>query len=255
MTESNNNNTKCEPKGKSSYVWVILIVTLLACVAFAYLTISYKNNFEEIISVQKKDHQATLDALDKVHNPYIRKNDVFFKELGEHLDNHAARTEALLQLEYGKLQSDFNFISIWGAVITIVFLVFSIYSMFKVDQLQSQSQDSYNKIADFHTKAHELSNEIDSELTASKKKITEETEKSIKAIQDKTKKAIDDQSKSIQEDFDKRFNEQMKKIKEVTNLLNTATSLISTLSKNLNEVSQAQEEGSSQDDGPEGNNE
>ena len=47
----------------------------------------------------------------------------------------------------------------------------------------------------------------------------------------------------------------MKKIKEVTNLLNTATSLIGTLSKNLNEVSQAQEEGSSQDDDPEGNNE
>lgn len=154
---------------RKNFIVIILLVTLVAIAAFVCLSISYKSNFEAIVSVQKQDHQQTEEILDKVHNRSLYKNDDFFNELESKLDEHASRTESLLQLEYGKLESDFNFISIWGAVITIVFLVFSIYSMFKVDQLQSQSQDSYNKIAEFHTNALNLSTEIDRELK--KKKI------------------------------------------------------------------------------------
>ena len=48
------------------------------------------------------------------------------------LDKHQ---EALLYLEYNKLQADFNVLMFAASCLMIMFLVFSLYSIFKTDEI------------------------------------------------------------------------------------------------------------------------
>ena len=51
-------------------------------------------------------------------------------------------------MEFEKLQNDFNFISLWAGLLTIVCLIFSIYSIFKTDEMLKKSENVYDEIKD-----------------------------------------------------------------------------------------------------------
>ena len=54
--------------------------------------------------------------------------------------------KSLLELEYNRIQNEFEAIEIWTGVLTVIFLIFSFYSLFKTEQLENQSRDELAKL-------------------------------------------------------------------------------------------------------------
>ena len=79
-------------------------------------------------NLDRKNQSAEIESLSRV--------------FGE----HEKRMQELMEMEYEKLQNDFNFISLWAGLITIVFLIFSIYSIFKTDEMIKKSDKAYEEI-------------------------------------------------------------------------------------------------------------
>lgn len=51
-----------------------------------------------------------------------------------------------MELEYNRIQNEFEAIEIWTGVLTVIFLIFSFYSLFKTEQLENQSRDELAKL-------------------------------------------------------------------------------------------------------------
>ena len=60
---------------------------------------------------------------------------------------------AQLELQHAKIQGDFSTLTLWASVLMIVFLVFSIYSMWKIDDIQTRGR---SMIAEMEKNADEL---------------------------------------------------------------------------------------------------
>ncbi|MCM1450220.1 MAG: hypothetical protein NC082_07745 [Clostridiales bacterium] len=86
-------------------------------------------------------------------------------------DNNA-RIANLLESELAKIQSEYEVLNLWCALLTIVFLIFSFFSIFKANEMANQSEnalDDMRTIArDFHTK----SDKIDTDIESTNNKIT-----------------------------------------------------------------------------------
>lgn len=64
----------------------------------------------------------------------------------------AIMSEKMLELHLGKIEHEYTNITIWAAILTIVFLIFSFFSLFKIEQsrkeieeLRDKGQDSLNE--------------------------------------------------------------------------------------------------------------
>lgn len=53
----------------------------------------------------------------------------------------AIMSEKMLELHLGKIEHEYTNITIWAAVLTIVFLVFSFFSLFKIEQSRKEIED------------------------------------------------------------------------------------------------------------------
>lgn len=88
---------------------------------------------------------------------------------------HQESVKALLDLEFSKIQSEYESQEIWIGLITIVFLIFSFYSMMKTDQLEKQCRDDAQRIRNLtdenQTKFDEIKQKISTIDTEKKEKL------------------------------------------------------------------------------------
>lgn len=88
---------------------------------------------------------------------------------------HQESVKALLDLEFSKIQSEYESQEIWIGLITIVFLIFSFYSMMKTDQLEKQCRDDAQRIRSLtdenQTKLDEIKQKISTIDTEKKEKL------------------------------------------------------------------------------------
>lgn len=82
------------------------------------------------------------DAVRKYVRPYLevttRELDVKEKiKLDPDYEYKLLRDEirSLLQLEFNKIQNEYEALEIWAGILTVVFLIFSFYSLFKTEQI------------------------------------------------------------------------------------------------------------------------
>lgn len=161
------------------------------------ILISYKESLALIDSLQKKNEDAlnrvlsereqtikkilsdTLvdsiqglcpkqkDAVRKYVRPYLevttRELDV--KEKIKSDPNHEYKLlrdeiRSLLQLEFNKIQNEYEALEIWAAILTVVFLIFSFYSFFKTEKLEEDGRKSISRINEMEESARDNLNDI-----------------------------------------------------------------------------------------------
>lgn len=161
------------------------------------ILISYKESLALIDSLQKKNEDAlnrvlsereqtikkilsdTLvdsiqglcpkqkDAVRKYVRPYLevttRELDV--KEKIKSDPNHEYKLlrdeiRSLLQLEFNKIQNEYEALEIWAAILTVVFLIFSFYSFFKTEKLEEDGRKSINRINEMENGARDALNNL-----------------------------------------------------------------------------------------------
>lgn len=127
------------------FVGCILVVVILAFGSFFFLALNYKNAQNDIVELQRKDAQNLENILyTQSCNPKRGTYDI--DKIADLLDRHQNRVESLLEIEYNKLQADFNILMLWSSCLMIVFLVFSLYSIFKTDEMLGKAENEANRI-------------------------------------------------------------------------------------------------------------
>lgn len=190
----NSKSSTCSVRSyKEIYILIVILTSLFTIGAFYLLSRTFYNVSERIVEIQQRDYVNLSHLLSDTCNTCFPVDEKGILSIEEIIDKHYERTESLLELQYNKLQNDFNFLSMWAAVITIVFLVFSIYSIFKTDEMLSRAKDETAEIHKMSLEAKVHSTTIESDI-----KLAEER---IKTLQGRAEK-IETQLSAIETRFD-----------------------------------------------------
>lgn len=90
-------------------------------------------------------------------------------------------SKSLLELEFNKIQNEYQGLILWAGILTIVFLIFSFYSLFRADDLVKQGREGLDKLNDQRDAAVKLNKESRNEYEDLKEKILK-FEKSIENL-------------------------------------------------------------------------
>ena len=71
------------------------------------------------------------------------------------------QTQQMLQLHLDRIEHEHSNVTLWGAVLTILFIVFAFYSFFKMDDLISSGQKGLERLEGLETKANAAINNIE----------------------------------------------------------------------------------------------
>ncbi|MBO5580141.1 MAG: hypothetical protein J5952_09325 [Prevotella sp.] len=176
---------------------------LLCCGLYGYVIYLHNGHIVEgqnrIISIydrQMKKMESTNPSMS------IRE-----KQREDEMRAFHQEVKTLLELEYNRIQNEFEAIEIWTGVLTVIFLIFSFYSLFKTEQLENQSKDELKRIKkigeDGETKLDSFDTNSNNALEAVKS--------SVEKIEQNSKDQIDSILKGKKADalvdFDKRAKE------------------------------------------------
>ena len=146
-------------------VIVILSLTLCACAVISHNSIKdntkqLKDSTEALI----KAAQNMEVAKDSIAEPAIKVS-VLSEEV-------LADVKQLVSLHIEKVDNDYTVITIWAAVLSIIFLVFSFYSIYKIEETKQAMKDLYEQ--NKRSALNQL-DEFNEQVAAKQKEITEQT--------------------------------------------------------------------------------
>lgn len=116
------------------------------------------------------------------------------------------QTKAMIDLHLTKIDHEYNNITMWAAILTILFLVFSFYSIFKMDELIQQGREGVKDIKRLKKEGDDSITCVKTENNEQIKKLKEETEKIIKEHREKLE-SMSSSFSTQQNDLYKRTNE------------------------------------------------
>lgn len=108
------------------------------------------SNTQHLTKAQSKKLQLILEnhfnQLEQLHNKYEEKLLRDSLRLCTERELLDGQTKTMIDLHLNKVEHEYSNITIWGAVLTILFLVFSFYSMYKLDELINQGRNVIDRI-------------------------------------------------------------------------------------------------------------
>ena len=175
---------EAQTKYKWQFIGSLAVVSVIAIIGFLCLSISYQNRLDKIAELQLQDGKR----IEKI----LKSKSIDNKNLSKEIDSlsdvfigHEERMQGLMEMEFEKLQNDFNFISLWAGLITIVFLIFSIYSIFKTDEMLKKSDKVYDEIKDKADVIDNFSKNIKKKYQAELKSLKKDSDDYIKDLSQK----------------------------------------------------------------------
>lgn len=175
-------------ENRTSYKWQfigsLLVVSIIAMIGFGFLSVSYHNRLDRIEEIQRTDCRQISQLLSS-SNMNKRAISAENGKIAESFEKHEERMQSLMEMEFEKLQNDFNFISLWAGLITIVFLIFSIYSIFKTDEMLKKSEKVYEDIKTKSDVIDNFSKNIQKKYRSELKALKKESDDFIKELTQK----------------------------------------------------------------------
>jgi len=157
------------------------------------------------------NHSKVLEHSQKLYESKIQRDSL---RLGVESDLLNGQTKTMLDLHLNKIEHEYSNITMWAAILTILFLVFSFYSIFKMDELIQQGNEGVKDIR--HLKRN--------------------GEQEVEKLRDTTKKLKD----STREDIDSFILSQQNRMKEsfetIINHKNKIEQINSDALSNFNEL-------------------
>lgn len=175
-----------------------------------------RNQYDNLILVLNS-YFAKIDSLHRQYNEKLLRDSLRLNTERELLEG---QTKAMLELHLNKIEHEYSNITMWGAVLTILFLVFSFYSIYKMDELIQQGNEGVKDIKRLKKEGDDSITSVKTENNEQIKKLKEETEKIIKEHREKL------------EDMSSIFSAQQ------NDLYNRANEFLNGLKKNSDEQSQ-----------------
>jgi len=190
------------------------------------------------IALGKDSYQNQLKSNQEIKSIIIGlANNVNYKGLSDELKKDSLlinnqtnlisqETKSLLELEFNKLQNEYEVLAVWGAVLTIVFLIFSFYSLFKTDDLAKQGRDGLKDIVNLK----EQGDKIIFDTKEKHNKLIKNFEAEISGFNSIVKDMKDSLDSKSQE-FEGRFEIIEQKSKQLDNQINVSKSHLDSIYK------------------------
>lgn len=237
MRESNSSNDKNSSNREMrkdkfhDVIWFFAFAFFVSLVAWGVMSNSNKTlreSHEVILSHHQKSSELT-DSLIAFTNVILNDTTInledrinICKRLEEDANSFAdqeneQKTTRLLELEFSKIQNEYEVLNLWCALLTVVFLIFSFFSIFKTNEMTSQGEESLRQLRQTAKEAKSKSDDIDSKIEKSEKKIEVKEKELLSSFE----KKIQDINKKV-EGSDKIFNHIEN---ELGNMTKTSTEL------------------------------
>lgn len=182
-------NTICNILSKSESSTISQTLDTTCYIGFLPIDSNLVNKLDTSLLSKIKCTQNSIDQ----DNQYIHRDEIKIIE----------NVEELLHLEFAKIQEERNALTLWIGIITVVFLIFSFYSMLKSDDLVRQSRENLDEIketskecekqfTDLDTKVEEKIKEYETKFDTLKKDVQNEINELEKNCQDKINQITDD---------------------------------------------------------------
>ena len=187
---------------RNKFVCFIILTTIVVAVLFWYCGRSYKSSLDTITSAHKKyiEHfSKSITPLKMSKDSCVYANEQLVLSMKEHMQT----TQSLLEIQSTKIQSDFVILSLWAGILMIIFLIFSIYSIFKTDELLKQSKDGLRKIEEVNQRADDNIKSIDEKVKEEIQKVSKAADAQITTLADETSKSIETLKSSIEDENSK----------------------------------------------------
>lgn len=239
---------------RNKFLCSVVISTLAVAALFCALAYSYHNSLNDVVKIHQ-DYTAglkeSINVIKHGKDSCVYVNDQLARSIEEQMHN----TQALLQIQSSKIQSDFTLLSVWSGLLMIVFLIFSIYSIFKTDELMKQGREGLRAIEESKSKADGYINQIDVKAKEEIKKVSSAADNEIKNITQETTTSLEQFSIQVEEEK-KKFNEivnskadqfkefyedYIRKLEDVTKQQNSLFSVLFETAKNFQPEEQESE--------------
>lgn len=117
------------------------------------------NKQSENLSAAVSNHLNQLDKLQEQYFNKLSRDSIWLNSERVLLEG---QVKSMVDLHLSKIDNEYNIITIWAAILTILFLVFSFYSIFKMDELIQQGREGIRDINELKKKGEKsIDNFID----------------------------------------------------------------------------------------------
>lgn len=161
-----------------------------------------RNQYDNLILVLNS-YFAKIDSLHRQYDEKLLRDSLRLNTERELLEG---QTKTMLELHLNKIEHEYSNITMWGAILTILFLVFSFYSIYKMDELIQQGNEGVKDIKRLKKEGDDSITCVKTENNEQIKKLKEETEKIIKEHREKLE-GMSSNFSTQQNDLYKRANE------------------------------------------------
>ena len=252
-----------------------VIVALLILVGYLWLSVKAFKNSQEKIANEHVKHIAKVDSIFYDMKTVILSNDTGTianaQALLSQLQNDSAlfRREILLSqeemnnmitLHIDKIDNDYSQIGIWGGILSIIFLIFGFFAIFKIeetkteasnvlDEVKEKGKEAMGKVQELQDQASELNKFINDNrqehntFIGKKTSEFEELVKNIKNTQTQSKDRLQNINELLGdvESKNERYNRLIETMDKKMAQLETLTNMLKeVLEKNRKEASDEQ---------------
>lgn len=170
-TKNRRRNKQTNPILK--YFCITFVVTLIILVTYLSYSLMTMKDSQKAIVNEHINHVARIDSIFYEMKNVILSNDtnviansqVLLNQL--HNDSAMFRREVLLSqremnsmisLHIDKVENDYAQIGIWGGILSVIFIIFGFFAIFKIEETKT---DANRVLNDVEEQANQASNKID----------------------------------------------------------------------------------------------
>ncbi|MDE5705914.1 hypothetical protein [Muribaculum sp.] len=235
MSDNNSSNTHPVPWHKAMWrqhtTWFVIFAMIVCGVAWVVMSsanASLRDCHQKILAAYEHRTHST-DSLIASYRSLVADSSITpltaivlnqaLSQASESLGQQEAdqKTLHLLELEFAKIQNEYEVLNLWCALLTIVFLIFSFFSIFKTNEMTRQGEEALTKLGQTATEAKLKSDSIDTKVKEAEARVTKKTTE-------------------LSDNATKKFGELDAKVSETTGRLNAVNTSLSENSSRLTEL-------------------
>lgn len=231
---------------RKTFIWTIFIAFALVLVTFVIIGCEYNKSREAIVTNSRLDCKEVSRQLAAMQKD---SSDIKQQKIVALIQSHESKISGLLQMEEDRISLGYVILSLWAGILMIVFLVFSIYSMFKTDEMLKQGKADLEKVNDNANKAESRISELNKKLNEAINKISTKADAESQSLQSQAEETLRKVEKSSNKFMANKKDEftamYQKYVDEMANAQKNNQTMIDSLLKALKEASQFQSDSDS----------
>lgn len=145
---------------KKAFLFSLIITIVIAVAVLIYNALWYNKMLRDICEVQHIENSLFESNLFLVCKHIDTNTTNLEQSLINKIQSHNESIELVFERLASQQQRDFELLSLWAGIITIVFLVFSIYSTFRSDEMLTKANATLDKIKDKDNQAKQIVDEL-----------------------------------------------------------------------------------------------